>query len=523
MSLSAHRCLTLLMCLCLSLSAMAIELTPRESAGKQLYRQGRSASSAEVSARVGAADILVPGSVVACANCHGPDGRGRPEGGVRPPDITWQRLSAPYGQREVNGRNYRPYDERALVRAVTEGLDPSGNRLDPVMPRFVLSSADQLSLAAYLKRLEDDRDPGLDNDRLLLGTLLPSSGPLAQAGHTVAAVLRDSIDRINQAGGIHGRQLQLIILDPGPDLASAELALSKLIDEEQVFALVAPLAPALAPRLPELLEAAGVPLVGAQTLLEASSAPSRQIFEPLPGLREQFNALANYASDNLALTSSPVLIVSPADGSLEPQVRTLQQHLKTQGWQDVRRQVYSVDEQAGLIGTAGDVSSVFYLGSSEHFSELAGRLHNAGLTPYLFASSAQVAGNILQLPEAFSRRLFLAYPFIPSDWSVPGRSALTKLRRRQGLDGQHAVMQVSAYCSVALLGEALKRAGRDVSRETLVEALESLHDFDTGLTPRVSFGPGKRMGLNGAHIVTVDLGSLQFYPVAPYIPLETTP
>ncbi|MCX7081591.1 MAG: ABC transporter substrate-binding protein, partial [Pseudomonas sp.] len=142
---------------------------------------------------------------------------------------------------------------------------------------------------------------------------------------------------------------------------------------------------------------------------------------------------------------------------------------------------------------------------------------------YLFAASAQVAGDVQQLPEAFSRRLFLAYPFVPSDWSAPGRSALTHLRQRQGLDGQHAVMQVSAYCSMTLLGEALKRAGRNVSRKTLIEALESLHDFDTGLTPRVSFGPGKRMGLSGAHIVTVDLELLQFYSVAPYVPLDTTP
>jgi ABC-type branched-subunit amino acid transport system substrate-binding protein len=521
MWLTARVCLILL--ICLSTSAMAVELTPRESAGKRLYRQGRSASSAEVSARVGAADIVVPGAVAACTNCHGADGRGRPEGGVRPPDITWRRLSAPYGQRDINGRSYQAYDERALVRAVTEGLDPDGNRLDPAMPRFVLSSADQLSLAAYLKRLEDDRDPGLENDWLRLGTLLPGSGPLAEPGRTVAAVLRDSIERINAAGGIHGRHLQLRILDPGPDQASAEQALHQLIDDEQVFALVAPLVPALNSRLPALLEAAEVPMVGPQTLLGINSLSSRQIFEPLPGLREQFRALANYAIDNLELTATPALIVYPADGSLDDQVDNLQQYLNEHGWPQVRRHAYSADKHAGLIGAAGDVNALFYLGSGEHFSNLVGRLHDAGLKPNLFAASAQVAGDLQQLPEEFSRRLFIAYPFVPGDWSAPGRRALTGLRSRQGLDGQHAVLQVSAYCSMALLGEALKRAGRDVSREGLIEALESLHDFDTGLTPRVSFGPGKRMGLSGAHIVTIDLGLLQFYPVAPYIPLDTTP
>ena len=55
------------------------------------------------------------------------------------------------------------------------------------------------------------------------------------------------------------------------------------------------------------------------------------------------------------------------------------------------------------------------------------------------------------------------------------------------------------------------------------EVLEGLHDFDTGLTPRLSFGPGRRLGLNGAHIVTVDLPDQRFYLVAPYKPITATP
>lgn len=76
---------------------------------------------------------------------------------------------------------------------------------------------DQHNLTAYLKRLADDRDPGLDADSLHLGTLLPGSGALSEEeGATVAAVLNGCVARINEAGGIHGRQLRLTILGPGP-------------------------------------------------------------------------------------------------------------------------------------------------------------------------------------------------------------------------------------------------------------------------------------------------------------------
>jgi hypothetical protein len=74
-----------------------------------------------------------------------------------------------------------------------------------------------------------------------------------------------------------------------------------------------------------------------------------------------------------------------------------------------------------------------------------------------------------------------------------------------------------------LLSEGMKQAGRDASREKLVTALEGLHDFDTGLTPRLSFGPGRRLGLSGAHVVTVDLPDQRFYLVAPYKPIVASP
>src|SRR5690606_38910692 len=63
--------------------------TPSEANGRLIYREGRSASGGAIQARVGAGQASIPASAVPCANCHGADGRGRPEGGVRPPDITW--------------------------------------------------------------------------------------------------------------------------------------------------------------------------------------------------------------------------------------------------------------------------------------------------------------------------------------------------------------------------------------------------------------------------------------------------
>jgi ABC-type branched-subunit amino acid transport system substrate-binding protein len=510
--------LGLLMVSGISLTAQALTLTPSESAGKRLYREGMSASGEPIMARVGAAGMLLPATSLPCANCHGSDGSGRPEGGVRPPDLSWSRLTSTYGQQQVNGRAYPAYTEGTLARAIQEGRDPGNNQLDPAMPRFVMSLKDQRNLTAYLKRVADDRDPGLSVDSLHLGTLLPSTGALSEEGATVAAVLNGCVARINDAGGIHGRQLRLTILDPGPDRASAERALDQLIEKEQVFALIAPLAPALESDLAQRLEQAGVPLIGPLSL-QGTAQVSRQIFEPLPGLREQMIALASYAATSLRVLQGPTLIAYPDEPGQRQAAEKLAQYLQANDWQQVRLQAYQSAQDELPLGSR----SVFYMGSSGGFSHLASRLQTAGQVPYLFAASNQVAGDLLQVPSEFSRRVFLAYPFVPSDWTLAGRLALTQLRQRQKLGGEHAVLQVGAFSSMMLFSEGMKQAGRDASREKLINALEGLHDFDTGLTPLISFGPGRRLGLSGAHIVTVDLPDQRFYLVAPYKPIAAMP
>ncbi|MDF3935213.1 cytochrome c/ABC transporter substrate-binding protein [Pseudomonas citronellolis] len=481
--------------------------------GRLIYREGRSPSGAQISARVGAGDLLMEGDALPCASCHGPDGRGRAEGGIRPPDITWQRLLTAYGQ-EVNGRRYPAYDAASVARAIREGRDPAGNRLDPAMPRFALSSRDMDSLLGYLQQLEKEHDPGIAEDSLRLGSLLPLSGPLADLGRTLGGVLEGAVATINANGGIHGRRLQLLLADAGPDRDSALRGLRRLLDQEQVFGLLTSLAPALDGELDAELQRRGVPLIGALPLGASPSGPL--VFQPLPGLGEQLLALARYAADGLQLGAQESWLVYPQNDAALAQ--RLARRLGGEGWSRLRLHPYG----PGLDLTPAGVAphSVFYLGGGAPFSQLVGDFQREGEAPYLFAVAGQVAGSTGELPTAFDGQLFLSFPFVPGDWTAAGTAGLQAARQLRGLDGRHALLQVSAYCSVQLLAEGLKRSGRNLSREGLVQALEGIDGFATGLTPPLGFGPGRRVGSSGAHIVKVELPQRRFHGVGPYVRLE---
>jgi hypothetical protein len=70
--------------------------------------------------------------------------------------------------------------------------------------------------------------------------------------------------------------------------------------------------------------------------------------------------------------------------------------------------------------------------------------------------------------------------------------------------------------AAALAAEGLRRAGRHLTRQRLVTALEGVGRLETGLTPPIGFGPGRRVGAAGAHVVAVDLTARGLRPVGAF-------
>ena len=93
-------------------------------------------------------------SQAGCANCHGRDGRGGTVGAMmgsfRTPDIRWSTLTA---ARDPEGQPQTPFDEASFARAVSDGIDPEGDRVKAPMPQWRLTDTEVVALVAYLKSL----------------------------------------------------------------------------------------------------------------------------------------------------------------------------------------------------------------------------------------------------------------------------------------------------------------------------------------------------------------------------------
>jgi cytochrome c len=132
-------------------------LTPAESRGKIIYTTGRSPSGRQLSYRFVSGGDLLPARGVACMNCHGVDGRGGKEGDVIAPAVTREALTKPSTASGLSGRLRAPYTDALLARAITDGVDSSGEPLNPFMPRWSLSKSELEDLLRYLNRLGSEQ------------------------------------------------------------------------------------------------------------------------------------------------------------------------------------------------------------------------------------------------------------------------------------------------------------------------------------------------------------------------------
>ncbi len=73
-------------------------------------------------------------------------------------------------------------------------------------------------------------------------------------------------------------------------------------------------------------------------------------------------------------------------------------------------------------------------------------------------------------------------------------------------------MGLEGYINAKILVEGLERAGRNLTRQSFIQAITSLSDFDLGIKNRLSFGPKDNQGLDQVYYTVIRNGHLVLLP-----------
>jgi ABC-type branched-subunit amino acid transport system substrate-binding protein len=495
-------------------------LTTSESRGKQIYTQGTSPSGKDVFAYLGDPSLELPGSAMPCANCHGLDGHGKPEGGVSPTNLAWEVLTKPYGVTHPNGRSHPPYTERALELAITCGTDPGGNKLLNVMPRYALSVQDLADLVAYLKVVGKDLDPGISERNIVLGTAGPTKGRLADISQASRAVTAAFFDELNSQGGIYDRRFEVKFLETAETPAATRAAMDRWLKDGEIFALSGVVMAGFEKDLLPLIANREVPLIGPLTLYPETGTPlNRQVFYLLSGVEGQARAFVEFAASKAELKNQSIAVVFTQGESSSKLLQAISEENKRAGFGKPRAFDYLAG-QFDAASTARQLKTansnlVFFLSGGKDVLSFLAEAVKIDWYPSIFIVGA--SSEIFGAPLAFSEKIFLSFPTSPADQSPEGVREFSALAEKYKLPKEHLAAQLSAFSSAKILTEAIRRVGKDLSREKLIQALEGLYEYQTGLTPAITYGPNRRIGAMGAYIIKVDLKEKQFVPAAGWI------
>ncbi len=470
----------------------AAPLTPEEKRGRKIYLHGDGATG-PMAAFFGADDAgEINASVVPCSSCHGADGRGVPEGTVAPSDIRWSVLAKPFVW--ADGARHRPrYDQALLTRAVRGAIDAAGTPLFAVMPRYRIDEPDLVDLLAYMRRLGNEPQPGLEDDAIVIATVVPLSGPRAPSGEAARRVISGYFADVNEQGGLFGRRLKLEAIDavaPSEDIAAALGG--------PIFAVVGASWAGGDPALDDLIAAERIPLVTPfANAVESRSAVSS--FYLFPDLESQTLALIDFAAERAGKTAMRIALVHDGSKVAEGAADTASRHCASIGWPVTT----NASEDADLLLVIGNVD----------VSALAATTK----TPQILIAGASVTRSLFDLR---GKKVFVAVPTLPGDMTGEGKGEIESFAMRHRLSPAHRAAEVAAYASVKVFVEALRRGGRDATREKVIASLERLYGFVTGVTPPITYGPSRHVGAVGAYIVEVDFERKTFGPASPWITPE---
>jgi ABC-type branched-subunit amino acid transport system substrate-binding protein len=374
------------------------------------------------------------------------------------------------------------------------------------------AGAADMRIQALQAKQPSTPQPGVTANSITIGSMAPLTGENAETGSAVKAVLTAYFDDLNQHGGVYGRRIVLHFDEAGGDSA-ATLRSARRLAATPVFAMVAPFVPDAEQKLAAVAHASKIPLVGLLALSVPSETVNREVFYLLPGFQQLEQELVRFAAarEKAAMEKTAVVV---ADSKLQIDVAAAMQAT----WKELsvnKPQEFVFSAAKGAAEVINDlhkqgIERVFFIGDGEQLAPWIQAADKAEWAPRVFVLGPLLDESILGAPARFQGRIFAAYPQLQPETGAVDE--FDYFLSSHNLASDHRLVQISAYCAAKILVEALARAGKNVTREKLIQTLEQMRDFRTGLLPGITFGTNRRVGSFKAEIVCVDLASHSFQP-----------
>jgi len=352
------------------------------------------------------------------------------------------------------------------------------------------------------------KTPGISDNQILVGSCSALDGPAQFLGRQTIVGATAYLKNVNADGGVFGRKIQLLAFDDGYEPANAENCFKRL-QKEGVFSAGFFVGTPTAAKYVPLAEANKVPVVGLFTGAEMLYTPLKHY---VMNVRASYYDETREQVDNLwnALGIHKIGVIYQDDAFGQAVLSGLQLALKKHNAAPVGMGTFprnTLDVEKGLNAVRPmNPGAVLIVGPYAPVAEVIKKAHATGWHPIFLTVSfvgtekfISEAGNdaegtvITQVVPPYTRTDFPTVALY--------REALKTYYPNE----QPSFVSLEGFVDAMVLVEGLKRAGKDLTREKLITALESIQNKDVGLGPKLilKYSPTRHKGFDQIYTTVV--------------------
>ena len=348
--------------------------------------------------------------------------------------------------------------------------------------------------------------PGVTDTEVTIGITGPLSGPAAAWG-TIALASEAYAAHVNAQGGVHGRKLKIVLKDDGYNPGRAVANFNEMKDS--VFAVIGTVGTAVLNANKDLVAESGLPLIyplgNVQVFAKQPKEKIRSVFQVYPDYADEAEFLVGQAAKLEKVKKLGFFGQNDDYGKqgLEGARRGL---AKNPGVAIVGEVFYEVtDRELGtqaLKMKESGAEAVLIYSTATHAAGLIKEMAKVGYRPKIFASFTlydrdtmfRLLGELWEGAYFDSALALRGEPAADKVIDIVVKND-PKLKGREGFCTQGAA-------DVIILVEGLKRAGKELTREKFLAAMETIKDYNQeGMVPSVTFGPDRHHGMNAVRLM----------------------
>jgi len=374
-------------------------------------------------------------------------------------------------------------------------------------------------------------EDGVTDTTVRLGTWYPLSGP-AVAYAPIARTIEAYFKVVNEQGGIHGRKVEVIVRDDAYTPARTVAAVKELIEKEKVFAFTSGLGTPTNLAVMKMINDARIPHIAPATGSSLWAHPERAkdfgINADLlgkDGKNYYFALQTNYITESVLLTRYTLETLKKT----KPAIIYQNDPFGKEGLFGVRQEAQRL--KASLV------AEVSYETSDTDLSSQALKLKQSGADAVILWTIPRFAAQIVKEMAKVGYRPTIVSSYVNNDptmfrltcdkwdqaankcagetlWQGVYIAAWTPDYREEdpGVEKYRQFMKkylpnelvggftVAGYVFAEAMAEALKRAGRNLTRESLMKGIESIKNWNGDVVRRVTYGPNDRQGIEAIRI-----------------------